>query len=76
MSTVLIVDDNSAVCTALDLLLSLHGHKVFVAESPAEALALLDNLAVRAPRLKWLHATSAGVDGVLPLDWLPRGVLR
>ncbi len=34
-----------------------------------------DNLAVRAPRLKWLHATSAGVDGVLPLDWLPRGVL-
>lgn len=34
-----------------------------------------DNLAQRAPRLKWLHATSAGVDGVLPLDWLPRGVV-
>ena len=33
-----------------------------------------NNLAVRAPRLRWLHATSAGVDGVLPLDWLPRGV--
>lgn len=33
-----------------------------------------DNLAVRAPRLKWLHSTSAGVDGTLPLDWLPRGV--
>ncbi len=33
-----------------------------------------DNLAQRAPRLKWLHATSAGVDGVLPLTWLPRGV--
>ncbi|MBX9905565.1 MAG: D-2-hydroxyacid dehydrogenase [Burkholderiales bacterium] len=33
-----------------------------------------DRLAVRAPQLKWLHSTSAGVDGVLPLDWLPRGV--
>lgn len=34
-----------------------------------------DRLAARAPRLKWLHATSAGVDGVLPLTWLPRGVV-
>lgn len=33
-----------------------------------------DNLALRAPALRWLHATSAGVDGYLPLDWLPRGV--
>ncbi len=33
------------------------------------------NLAARAPKLRWLHATSAGVDGVLPLDWLPRGVV-
>ncbi len=33
-----------------------------------------DKLAARAPQLKWLHSTSAGVDGVLPLDWLPRGV--
>jgi phosphoglycerate dehydrogenase-like enzyme len=24
--------------------------------------------------LRWLHLTSAGVDHVLPLDWLPRGV--
>jgi phosphoglycerate dehydrogenase-like enzyme len=31
-------------------------------------------LAVRAPALRWLHATSAGVDGYLPLDWLPAGV--
>ena len=33
-----------------------------------------DNLRVRAPALRWLHVTSAGVDGFLPLDWLPRGV--
>ena len=29
-------------------------------------------LASRAPALRWLHATSAGIDGYLPLDWLPR----
>jgi phosphoglycerate dehydrogenase-like enzyme len=33
-----------------------------------------NKLASRAPRLKWIHATSAGIDGVLPLDWLPRGM--
>lgn len=33
-----------------------------------------DALAKRAPRLKWVHTTSAGVDGLLPLDWLPRRV--
>ena len=33
------------------------------------------NLHLRAPRLKWVHSTSAGVDGVLPLDWLPRGTV-
>ena len=33
-----------------------------------------DRFSVRAPQLKWLHSTSAGVDGALPLDWLPQGV--
>ena len=34
-----------------------------------------DRLAERAPRLKWLHSTSAGIDGALPLDWLPRSTV-
>lgn len=33
-----------------------------------------DNFAARAPALRWIHATTAGVDGFFPLDWLPRGV--
>lgn len=33
-----------------------------------------ERLADRAPHLRWVHATSAGVDGVLPLTWLPRSV--
>ncbi|MDH5247277.1 MAG: D-2-hydroxyacid dehydrogenase, partial [Betaproteobacteria bacterium] len=34
----------------------------------------LERLAERAPRLKWVHVTMAGVDRFLPLDWLPPGV--
>ena len=66
MSTVLIVDDNSAVCTALDLLLSLHGHKVFVAESPAEALALLDEKSVDlvVQDMNFHRDTTSGEEGV------------
>ena len=33
------------------------------------------SLQQRAPRLRWIHATHAGVDGLLPLDWLPRGAV-
>ena len=34
------------------------------------------DLARRAPRLRWVHATSAGVDDYLPLDWLPERAAR
>lgn len=30
-----------------------------------------ERLRSRAPRLKWIQATGAGIDGLLPLDWLP-----
>jgi phosphoglycerate dehydrogenase-like enzyme len=33
-----------------------------------------EDLARRAPRLKWIHIWGAGVEHLLPLDWLPRGV--
>ena len=31
------------------------------------------NLAQRAPRLRWIHATGAGVEHFAPFDWLPNG---
>src|SRR6185437_3050697 len=31
-------------------------------------------LARRAPRLKWIQLTGAGIEHLLPLDWLPAGV--
>ena len=33
-----------------------------------------DNLRERAPRLQWIQTTGAGVDGLLPLDWLPANI--
>jgi phosphoglycerate dehydrogenase-like enzyme len=32
------------------------------------------HLAAAAPRLRMIHLIGAGVEGVLPLDWLPEGV--
>lgn len=34
-----------------------------------------DRLFERAPRLKWIHLTGAGLEHLLPLDWLPSDVL-
>ena len=28
----------------------------------------------RAPQLKWIQTTSAGVDGLMPFDWLPKDI--
>lgn len=66
MSTVLVVDDNSAVCTALDLLFSIHGLKVRVAESPEEALAVLDEVSIDlvVQDMNFRRDTTSGEEGV------------
>jgi DNA-binding NtrC family response regulator len=46
MPTVLIIDDNPAIATALDVLLSLHDLASLHADSPAAGLAVLDRQAV------------------------------
>jgi len=33
-----------------------------------------ERLRQRAPRLKWIQTTGAGIDGLMPLDWLPTDV--
>ena len=34
-----------------------------------------ENLAQRAPQLRWIHAHGAGVNHLMPLTWLPPGVV-
>ncbi len=67
-----------ALARRLDVTLSWDGDTLEDALADADVLigvpARRENLAGRAPRLRWVHSPSAGVDGVLPLDWLPRGV--
>jgi len=29
----------------------------------------------KAPKLKWIHQISAGIDHLLPLDWLPEHII-
>ncbi len=41
MATILIIDDNDAVRTALEVLLSMEGHRVMTASSPDEGLRIL-----------------------------------
>jgi DNA-binding NtrC family response regulator len=45
-ATVLVIDDNEAVRTAFDVLLSIHGARVLTAASPADGLARLGRDAV------------------------------
>src|SRR5688572_13962391 len=33
-----------------------------------------EGLRERAPQLKWIQTTGAGIDALLPLDWLPEGI--
>lgn len=44
----------------------------------AEVLVTWDlptrNLARSAPRLRWIHVIGAGVEHLMPMDWLPSGV--
>src|ERR1700761_9672343 len=44
--TVLVIDDNEAVRTAFDVLLSIHGARVLSAATPAEGLSMLGREAV------------------------------
>ena len=34
----------------------------------------MENLAEIAPKLKWIHCIGAGVEHMLPMDWIPEGV--
>ena len=66
MRTILVIDDNPAVGTALDVLFSLHDWKTLVATSPAEGLALLEREAIDlvVQDMNFTRDTTSGEEGI------------
>lgn len=63
---VLVVDDNPAVCTALEVLFDVHGLEVLVARAPAEALDLVarEDVGVVVQDMNFQRDTTSGVEGI------------
>ncbi|MCB1554448.1 MAG: sigma-54-dependent Fis family transcriptional regulator [Xanthomonadales bacterium] len=66
MPTVLVIDDNSQVCTALEVLLQLHDFEVQLAGSPDEGLAVLDehDIDLVIQDMNFTADTTSGEEGV------------
>jgi DNA-binding NtrC family response regulator len=66
MPTVLVIDDNPAVSTALEVLFSLRDFRTLSADSPAAGLAILDREAVDVviQDMNFRADTTSGEDGV------------
>lgn len=67
MSTILIIDDNPAVYTALDVLLSLHGYNSIYADSPAAGLECLQQTSsvdLIIQDMNFSSDTTSGEEGV------------
>ena len=65
-SVILVIDDNDAVRTALDILLSLHGARVLGAASPADGLEILekDPVDVVVQDMNFRREATSGEEGV------------
>jgi DNA-binding NtrC family response regulator len=62
--TVLVVDDNEAVRTAFEVLLSLHGARTVLAASPQEALAALDRADLVIQDMNFRREATSGEEGI------------
>src|SRR5512146_2062459 len=65
-SLVLVVDDNEAVRTAFEVLLSLHGARVVLAASPAQALEVLEqgNVDLVIQDMNFRREATSGEEGI------------
>ncbi len=66
MPTLLVIDDNASVRTALEVLFDLHGLTVLGAESPEDGLALLDTHAIDLvlQDMNFTADTTSGEEGI------------
>ena len=65
MAKILVVDDNAAVCAALQLLFEVNDHPVATARSPEEALAIIgrEPIAVVIQDMNFRTDTTSGAEG-------------
>ena len=63
---ILVIDDSEAVCTAFEVLLSLHGARVLVANTPAAGLALLmrERVDLVIQDMNFLREATSGAEGI------------
>lgn len=71
--------DHPELRDRIKLTIGHHDNGLFEAAETADILIGVWNfhhreLVKRAPRLRWIHLISAGVEHVSPFDWLPRGM--
>jgi DNA-binding NtrC family response regulator len=64
MPTILIIDDNDAVRTALDVLLSLQGHRVVTATTPAEGLRAAATVDLVIQDMNFRKEATSGEEGI------------
>ena len=66
---------NKALAKHVKVTISLDDDTLDEALATADALISnnppRDGLAQRAPKLRWVQTTGAGIDALMPLDWLP-----
>ncbi|NQY34667.1 MAG: sigma-54-dependent Fis family transcriptional regulator [Alteromonadaceae bacterium] len=65
MDTILIVDDNPAICDALSLLLDLHGYQTISCHQPAQAISIVgyQNISLVIQDMNFKRDTTSGEEG-------------
>ncbi len=65
MDSILVVDDNSSICSALTLMLDIHGYKALSCETPEQALAIVEkqDISLVIQDMNFTRDTTSGEEG-------------
>ncbi|WP_394132408.1 sigma-54-dependent transcriptional regulator [Shewanella maritima] len=65
MDSILIVDDNQAICSALSLMLEIHGYKTLVCHTPEDAIKLVaeQDISLVIQDMNFSRDTTSGEEG-------------
>ncbi|WP_153914437.1 sigma-54-dependent transcriptional regulator [Shewanella sp. TC10] len=65
MDTILVVDDNSSICSALTLMLDIHGYKALSCETPEQAIDIVtkQDISLVIQDMNFTRDTTSGEEG-------------